>query len=69
MNYKIAKFAVDHLPQPVIMAGGISPDNSDEIIDTVHPYGVDVTSGVESAPGIKDHRLIERLFVAISERA
>ena len=69
MNYKIAKFAVDHLPKPVIMAGGISPDNSVEIIDTVHPYGLDINSGVESAPGIKDYSLIERLFVAISERA
>lgn len=48
------------------VAGGITPDN---IHDLLHhrPHGVDVSSGVESAPGIKDHALMTRLFTRIRE--
>jgi phosphoribosylanthranilate isomerase len=53
------------LPVPVFVAGGLDPDNVGEVIRRLRPDGVDVASGVESSPGIKDRRKLERFFEAV----
>jgi Phosphoribosylanthranilate isomerase len=59
-----ARECVASSPVPVILAGGLAPGNVGEAIRAVRPYAVDVASGVEAAPGIKDERLM-RAFVKV----
>lgn len=46
----------------VILSGGLNPGNILQAFEIVHPYGVDVNSGVESYPGKKDHQKMKLLF-------
>lgn len=50
---------------PLILAGGLTPDNVEDAVKITQPYAVDVSGGVESAKGIKDQQLIERFMHAL----
>ena len=52
---------------PLILAGGLNPENVREAIKIVKPYGVDVSSGVESAPGIKDPGKLKEFIRRVRE--
>lgn len=54
-------------PKPVIIAGGIDADNVGQVISTLRPYGVDVSSGVEDEPGVKNPDKIARFCAAVRE--
>lgn len=53
---------------PVILSGGLTSANVRQAIVQVRPYAVDVSSGVESKPGVKDHAKL-RAFVEIAKKA
>jgi len=50
--------------RPILLAGGLTPENVVQAIKMVRPYGVDVSSGVEIGPGRKDHARIEQFIRA-----
>jgi phosphoribosylanthranilate isomerase len=56
------------LPRPVLLAGGLHPGNVRAIVERYRPCGVDVASGVESAPGVKDLALV-RAFIGNAKAA
>jgi phosphoribosylanthranilate isomerase len=54
---------------PVILSGGLTPENVGEAISVVRPLAVDVASGVESCPGHKDHGKLRAFATAVSQAA
>lgn len=53
--------------RPVILAGGLTPENVKDALEAVHPYAIDVSSGVEISPGVKDHAKIKAFVRAVRE--
>jgi phosphoribosylanthranilate isomerase len=52
--------------RPVVLAGGLGPDNVERAVRTVRPYAVDVSSGVETEPGIKSETLIQAFMRGVA---
>ena len=52
--------------RPLFLSGGLGPENIADAIDRVRPYGVDLSSGVEASPGIKDPVRLRALFRAVA---
>jgi phosphoribosylanthranilate isomerase len=71
-DWDIVPGVEQRLARPILIAGGLTPENVSEAVRRARPWGVDVATGVESAPGVKDHRKL-RAFVdavrAVAERS
>lgn len=61
--------AEDRSDIPLILSGGIRPENVREAIELAGPFAIDVSSGVETSPGCKDPKLLARLFEAVRDGA
>ena len=66
-NWELATAAKARFDLPLILSGGLTPDNVGEAIATVRPYAVDVSSGVEAEPGRKDPERLRAFFAAVRE--
>jgi phosphoribosylanthranilate isomerase len=64
-NWDAAVRMRETLGKPLVLAGGLNPDNVAEAIETVQPWGVDVSSGVEKEPGVKNIRKVKKFIAAV----
>lgn len=67
-NWGTSRKIRDALDTPLFLAGGLTPSNVREAIEKVQPYGVDVASGVELEPGVKDPEKLQA-FIENSKKA
>ncbi|KAB1187805.1 MULTISPECIES: phosphoribosylanthranilate isomerase [Haloferax] len=67
-DWDASRALVEAVDVPVILAGGLTPDNVADAVRTVAPDGVDVASGVEASGGVKDHDAVRR-FVTEAKTA
>lgn len=67
-DWSLAIEAQFRLPtMPILLAGGITPENAAAAIATVHPAAIDIASGAESSPGVKDFAKVKALQAAVSQ--
>lgn len=66
-NWDLAVEAKRLTDRPLILAGGLTPDNVQAALEAVRPFAVDVASGVEHAPGVKDHGKVKAFIRAVRE--
>jgi phosphoribosylanthranilate isomerase len=66
-NWDLAVEAKRRFRLPIILAGGLNPENVTAALQTVQPYAVDVSSGVEAAPGYKDHAKLRAFIQAVRQ--
>lgn len=64
-DWEIAKKAAEQ-EIPIILAGGINPDNAKQAYKTVQPYALDISSGVEECKGVKNPEKLKKLFYSIT---
>jgi phosphoribosylanthranilate isomerase len=65
IDWRAAAAAARH--RPVILSGGLNADNVVDAIDRVRPYAIDLASGVESSPGVKDPDKLRQLFAVLDD--
>jgi len=63
VDLELARSAQELFERPVILAGGFGPKNLSKVVNSVQPYGVDVSSGVEIRPGKKDPGLVRDFMI------
>ena len=56
----------ENLPLPLILSGGLEPENVRHAVQSVHPWAVDVSSGVEISKGIKDAAKVAQFIQEVS---
>lgn len=61
-DWTVARHCVDRSPVPIVLAGGLTQDNAVRAIKEVHPWALDLSSGVEKKPGIKDPQRLQAFF-------
>jgi len=67
LDWNIIKRISSSISIPLILAGGLTIQNVSRAIERVRPYGVDVISGVEKTPGVKDHERIRQFVRAVKQ--
>jgi phosphoribosylanthranilate isomerase len=65
VDWEAAAEIVQATNRRVILAGGLTPENVAQAIAVVRPYGVDVSSGVEASPGVKDAGKVREFIAAV----
>jgi phosphoribosylanthranilate isomerase len=67
-NWETLNREKERINKPFFIAGGLNPENVSKAVKTARPYGVDVSSGVEKTPGVKDEKLLKE-FIKNAKKA